>query len=267
MISKQQFDEVQSILDRRSFSCSKSHTFAYTGLIRCGECGAAITAENKTKHQKNGNVHHYTNYHCTERTKKCSQKPLRVQDLEEQIMDVLSRINVPASFHRWAIKQLKVEHENEIEDQKNIVTSHRPAWDTCKQKLDALFDLRLSGDVTQEEFSAHKERLLEEKNKYEELINDANRRVETWLDFAETARKRFEHGSMDDRRDIILAALGSNLLLFNKKLRITLTKPLELVQNVAPDVQTLHKRLEPIYPIENTEFYEKSYAKNVRWGG
>lgn len=30
---------------------------ALCGLLSCGECGMAITAEKKVKHQKNGNVH------------------------------------------------------------------------------------------------------------------------------------------------------------------------------------------------------------------
>jgi len=272
MISKAQFDEVQKILDGRAFTCSKMHSFAFTGLIRCEECGAAITAEDKTKHQKNGNIHHYTYYRCTKRIKKCSQKPIRLEELEGQISDIVGRINIPPSFHQWTIKQLKAEQANETEDQKEIVDAHRKAWDTCKQKLDALLDLRLSGEINPEEFLNHKEKLLQEKHKYEELINDANNRVETWLDraekmlnFAETAKNRFELGTIDDKRDI-LASLGSNLSLFEKKLSITLDKPIELVEEVAPEVRALHKRLEPLYPIENTEVYENSYAKNKKWG-
>ena len=273
MISKQQFDEVQAILDGRSFTCAQKHSFAYTGLMRCGECGAAITAENKTKHQKNGNIHHYTYYRCTKRIKKCSQRPVRVHELEGQIANVLGKIEIPSSFRQWAIKQLKAEKANETEDQKEIVDAHRKAWDTCKRKLDALFDLRLSGEISPDEFAKHKTKLLSEKHKYEELMNDSNNRVETWLDraekmlqFAETAKSRFELGGLDDKRDI-LAALGSNLSLLDRKLSITLTKPLELVGEVAPDVQALHKRLEPRYPLENIEAYEKSYAKNENWGG
>ena len=70
---------------------------------------------------------------------------------------------------------------------------------------------------------------------------------------------------LDDKWDI-LAALGSNLTLLDRNLSITLTKPLELVGEVAPEVQALHKRLEPRHPIENIEAYEKSYAKNEKWG-
>jgi len=140
------------------------------------------------------------------------------------------------------------------------------------RKINALLDLRLTNEVSSEEFKSHKEKLLQEKHKYDELINDATNRVETWLDraekmlnFAETAKSRFELGNMNDKRKI-LGALGSNLSLLDRKLSVTLTKPLELVGEVAHEVQALHKRLEPHHPIENIEVYEKSYAKNKKWG-
>ena len=273
MISKQQFDEVQAILDGRSFTCAQKHVFAFTGLIRCGECGAAITAENKTKHQKNGNVHHYTYYRCTKRIKKCSQKPIRVEDLEEQIANDLGKIAIPTSFHLWAIKQLKAEQANENSDQQEIVEAHRKAWDACKRKLDALFDLRLTGEVNQKEFLRHKEKLLKEKHKYEELIEDANNRAETWLGraekmlhFAETAKLRFELGTLDEKREI-LATLGSNFILLDKKLSISLSKPLELVAEVAPEIKALHSRLEPPKSKAPQGFWEAHYAKNEKWGG
>jgi len=272
MISKQQFDEVQDILDGRSHTCSQKHSFAFTGLMRCGECGAAITAENQTKHQKNGNIHHYTYYRCTKRIKKCSQKPVRVQELEGQIADVLGRVTIPASFRQWAIKQLKAEQTNETEDHKEIVAAHRKAWDACKRKLDALFDLRLSGEISPEEFSRHKEKILQEKHKYEELMNDSNNRIETWLDraekmlnFAETAKNKFELGTLDDKRDV-LAGLGSNLSLFNQLLGVTVSQPIELMEEVAPEVQELHKRFEPAYLIEKQKTYEDLYAENEKWG-
>src|SRR3989344_5143988 len=39
----------------------------FCGLISCASCGMMITAENKTKRQKNGNVHHYVYYRCTKK--------------------------------------------------------------------------------------------------------------------------------------------------------------------------------------------------------
>jgi len=84
-------------------------------------------------------------------------------------------------------------------------------------------------------------------------------RAETLFSFAETAHQHFEIGSMEDKK-AILSCLGSNLSLMNKTLEIHDDKNLAILKKLAPEVQDLHNRLEPLYPIENTEVYEKSYA-------
>jgi len=62
IISKKLFDEANAVLDSRwkwSPKEKKVTPKALLGLLRCAECGGAITAECKVKHQKNGNVHHF----------------------------------------------------------------------------------------------------------------------------------------------------------------------------------------------------------------
>lgn len=105
--------------------------------------------------------------------------------MEEQITSILGKIEIPPSFHQWAINQLKSEQTQEEDDQKEITASHRKSLDACVKKLNALLDLRLSGEVSPEEFNVHKAKLLKEKHQYDELINDATKRTETWLDRAE----------------------------------------------------------------------------------
>ena len=85
MISRAQFDAAQRILVGKRPECWTHQAFAFTGLIRCGECGASITAEKKVKHKKNGNTHYYTYYHCTKQIDPdCSQKTIRDSELEIQ---------------------------------------------------------------------------------------------------------------------------------------------------------------------------------------
>jgi site-specific DNA recombinase len=67
MITREEYDKVQMLLGRKGRPRPKNHAFAFVGTMRCGECGMAITAEEKTKIQQNGNVHHYTYYHCTKK--------------------------------------------------------------------------------------------------------------------------------------------------------------------------------------------------------
>lgn len=61
MITEEEFWKAQEKLGRKGIPRPKSHTFAFTGLMRCGECGCSITAEEKVNHYGS----HYTYYHCT----------------------------------------------------------------------------------------------------------------------------------------------------------------------------------------------------------
>lgn len=273
MISKTQFDVAQRILDGKRPTCWTRHVFAFTGLIRCGECGASITAEAKEKHQKNGNAHFYTYYRCTKRVvPTCSQKPVRDSELELQIKDALEKITIPPEFHQWALKCLKEEQGKERTDQDDILKNHRTQADACQRKMETLFQMRLDGEIPPEEYRERKDKLAEEKRRSEEILSDTSYRAKTWLDraegllsFAETARKRFEEGDLAVKRDI-LSALGSNLVLTDRTLKVQTEKPLSLFQEFAPEVQALHKRLEPLKAPKTQGDWEVLYARNAKWG-
>src|SRR6266705_603849 len=47
MITVEEYDRVQALLGRKGNPRATSHAFAFTGLIRCGDCGAMVTAEEK----------------------------------------------------------------------------------------------------------------------------------------------------------------------------------------------------------------------------
>ena len=54
-ISKDLFQLVQKQLELRNRRKIRRHSFAFIGLMKCGECGASITAEQHIKKYKNGN--------------------------------------------------------------------------------------------------------------------------------------------------------------------------------------------------------------------
>jgi site-specific DNA recombinase len=69
--------------------------FAFTKLLYCDNCGSGICAEEKFKHQKNGNTHRYVYYHCTRgKDKNCREKPIREEDLIKQMVKLVDRIEV-----------------------------------------------------------------------------------------------------------------------------------------------------------------------------
>ena len=85
IIAKKLFDEVQEVLKKRGQPerKAKNEPQPFCGLISCASCGMIITAENKTKRQKNGNVHHYVYYRCTKKSKtiKCKEVSLRSEEI------------------------------------------------------------------------------------------------------------------------------------------------------------------------------------------
>jgi len=269
MITEDEYDKVQVLLGRKGRPKPKTHIFAFTGIIRCGECGAMVTAEEKIKRQKNGNVHRYIYYHCTKRKDpNCSQKSIEEKELEKQILDILERIEIPPEFHQWAVEQARKESKKEIKDRNKILENQRKAYKNCVKKIDRLIEMRMNDEIDQGEFLRKKKELLEEKVKLKELLNDTDDRINKWvekveaiLNFARDAKKEFEKGSLEKKRQVLLT-LGSNLLLKDKKLYISIEKPLSLMEKVSREVKKIHRRFEPLKKPVNTKEIEEIYSQN-----
>jgi len=101
IISKKIFDRVQEILHRRGRPQKKDKNIngnnpqPYCGLLFC-YCGMMITGEYKTKRQKNGNLHYYTYYHCSKKSKttRCKEPSIRQEILDRQISNLLQKFSL-----------------------------------------------------------------------------------------------------------------------------------------------------------------------------
>ena len=269
MITKEEYDKIQILLGRKGKPRPKKHQFAFTGLMKCGECGASITAEHKTKKQKNGNIHFYTYYHCTKRiNKNCTQKCIRREDLEKQIKNTLETITIPPEFHEWALDVLKKENESESQDRNKILNSQQKAYNLCVKKIDNLIDMRASEIINDVEFKKKKREAEKEKRKFRELLDDTDNRIDNWLDraeyffdFAKNAKQSFDNGDLEIKRQI-LSTLGSHLLLKDKKLNIQLEEHFIPMQKAAQEVQVIHKGLEPLENGLNKQKLGHLYARS-----
>lgn len=102
IISKKLFDEAQEMLKKRGQPERKPQNKPqpFCGLISCASCGMMITAENKTKRQKNGNIHHYVYYRCTKKSKtqKCSELSLRSEEVDKQLSSLIQKVSLPKDW-------------------------------------------------------------------------------------------------------------------------------------------------------------------------
>jgi site-specific DNA recombinase len=116
IIAKKLFDEAQEVLKRRGQPDRKpkNEPQPYCGLISCASCGMMITAENKTKRQKNGNVHHYVYYRCTKKSKtaQCHEMSLRSEKMDRQVSSLIKSVSLPADWADELNRMALEDHAN-----------------------------------------------------------------------------------------------------------------------------------------------------------
>ncbi|OGG25011.1 hypothetical protein A3E42_02530 [Candidatus Gottesmanbacteria bacterium RIFCSPHIGHO2_12_FULL_40_13] len=269
MISEEQFDSIQTILGKKGKQRPRTHIFAFTGLMRCGDCKAMITCEEKIKRQKNGNVHRYVYYHCTKRVNPdCTQDSIEQTDLSKQILNTIENLKIPPEFHDWSLKWVKRENHKESADRNTILTQQQKAYKDCLEQLDELVNMRAAKEITPEEYAKKKSTLLKNKTRFKKLLDDTDDRATKWhkkaddmFDFARDAVNKFNNGGLEGKR-YVLSHLGSNLLLRDKILTTNLEKTLIPMKEVAEEVKNIHERFKPVKGIDRTSQLETLYAQS-----
>ena len=235
MITEEEFDRVQKLLGREGRPRAKEHRFAFTGLMKCGNCGAMITAEEKIKRQKNGNVHHYVYYHCTKRKDEdCPEKMIELKDLNAKIDMLVKNLTISDKFRGWAIKYLHEIRQNEAQSNETVLDNKQKNALQITKQLDNLLLKYTSPEneggqfISDQEYQTLKTRLLKEKSALESELKTHGKVIEEWVElsertfnFARYAQMWFAKGDMDTRR-AIFAALGSHLILKDQKLNVEL---------------------------------------------
>ncbi len=275
IITQAEFDEIQRILGRTG-TRSKRHFFAYTGLMKCAKCGASITCEGKTKHQKNGNVHHYNYYRCTGMLDpNCDNKSIREDRLEEQFITFLSSIQISAALHDWAIEQLQKEYERESLNRESIIYSQQREYRVVSDKLKNLRELAISGAFDSSEYKEEKKKLEAEQRRLQGYLDLVDERLKSWihdahrlLTFAERAKEEFLKGG-PDKRKAIMTALGTEHVLDEGIVTIKTEKPLLIVKEMASETESLDGSLEPPKDIDDKGslgFSDSKFTRMWRWG-
>ncbi len=252
MITRDEYDRIQRLLGRKGSPRVRTHMFTFTGMIRCGECGCLITAEKKTKYQKNGNIHSYTYYRCTKQRVPCSQKTLRSGVLREQILGELDRITIPPEFKEWAMEILEAQSKESSSGKKTITATQQKSYEACLNELDGLISMRARGEIDQETFLRKKLELEKEKSRLAEILKEGDAVTGDWLEraerlfgFSELAKYRFETSTRQEKREV-LAFLGSNLTLKDRKLLIQRKNELLLIEQLAKEERLIREPLEPL---------------------
>ena len=100
IITKEVFDLVQGRLDqlntKKRGRARIFAPFAFLKLMKCGTCGAGITAQEQHKHRKNGEIIAYRYYSCVKATasRLCSELYINEVDLIDQLATIIDRVDI-----------------------------------------------------------------------------------------------------------------------------------------------------------------------------
>jgi DNA invertase Pin-like site-specific DNA recombinase len=229
MITEAEFWQAQELLGKRGRTRPKRYGFAYTGLIRCGECDGMITAE----HKVNRYGRRYVYYHCTKR-QGCRQGAVEVRALEAQIEAYLARLAIRPRFLSWIFLWADRSAEDDALTHARVAEQLRDSLALARKQLTALTQLRTRELIGDEEFVTERRRLLSEIGRLEAQANQPDApfqaglaTVQTFV-FAASAREWFTSGEPEIKRRI-LQTIGSNLVLRDKILTIDAPKPLRMI--------------------------------------
>lgn len=284
MITEAEFWRAQTLLGKRGKIRPQTREFAFTGLLRCGECGGSVTAEEKhqiicsgCKHKfayankdacpkchtdieemKNPTILHYTYYHCIKKPKRdCTQKSISLDELEDQFKHELSKITIDPDYLELALDYLKDKQGDFGKEEATMRQSLQSAYDICQTRLKNLHREYTSpqnsdyGLYSPEEFSRLKAEIVTERDglgrqlsQTEENMDQSLEAAERTFNFCAFALRQFNTDDLQKKR-AIFSAIGSNLLLKDKKLIIEKAHPFILIENELRQYQNLQKGFEP----------------------
>ena len=274
MLTREEFDLLQDIVNERSHPRKQKHDFWFTGLpIFCGECFCHITGEHKVKNYKNGKSQVFIYARCTKKAKhKCMQAFMPEAELEKQVIAYLETVQISPKFVNWAAKWLKNANKSQQDTREAKYRALKATYEASMKKIDKLLDLKLSDAISDEEFTQKKQELTEEKNHTQEQLSKLNTHIDKWtdltsktFDFAATAVDRFKNGDNSERKTI-LKAIGSNLTLKDKKLEFQARTPFLMIQQKLDEINS-PKWLEPEEKGDLTAQKDFFTSRNHIWGG
>jgi DNA invertase Pin-like site-specific DNA recombinase len=228
LITVDEFDRAQALLRRPAKAHPAKHVFAFTGLMRCGECGSAITAE----HKVNRFGSRYIYYHCTRKhlNSNCRQRVIRAEALEEQFQIFVENVTVKPGVHDWSENRVHDNEGDQRQEQQARLAALSRAITAVQKERDTLTTLRLRELIDDAEFARERGRIEIEHRKLVEAQLVAGQ-GENWIEPARTVIlgcKRmadwFRAGEPRTKRQII-EAVGSNPTLMDKRLLVDTVFP------------------------------------------
>jgi len=232
IVSRATFETVQRILKDRAKprKSKKSHNFPFVGLLRCGECGAAITAQ--YAHGCGGT---YRYYRCTKRLGPCSQRYLREDLMALQLKDSLSKVALCQDWTEKMRAQVDIWEKEQNQSAQSFAQNLEVKIKETDEKLDKLVNAFLDGTIEKETYLIKKDELvklktelLEKKRDFGRKGNNWNEPLREWINLACSAEKLATSSDFYEIKSLV-EKIGTNRRLLNRIVLLDFKKPFDLI--------------------------------------
>ncbi len=235
LITKDLFDRCKEIQIGRFNNIHKevSKDFIFKGLLKCQNCGCAITAE-----QHEGKPIYYS---CTNGKHICKRLYINEKDLLKPIYEVLERFeSITEEVANDLVSELRKNTESEIVYHKAQINRIRINYDNLLAKQERLLEAFLDQSITKSIYDKkHEEQqdqiqtLEIEMSEHNKADYDYQTTVATVLSVARRAKSIFENSSEVAGKRAFLSMILQNPVINEKKLVFTIASPFNLVLELA----------------------------------
>ena len=140
IVSRDLFDRVQEVMANRMRPRKRKHNFAFTGLIKCGHCGRAVTAEI----QKGRHIYYRCSAQCD------GVRYLTEREVARQFGEAVRRITLTADIVDWTIGALRESDHDRVQFRQEAIKRLEERRARLASYVDQAYQDRLDGRITVE---------------------------------------------------------------------------------------------------------------------
>ncbi len=232
IVSKTTFEAVQEVLDERSRprKSKASHNFPFTGLLRCGECGASITAQFA---KGNGGTYRY--YRCTKKLGRCYQPYLREDLLTDELRNKLQKVALCEDLKEKMLDQISIWEKKDNRSSHAFSQNLSNKITETEEKLDKLINAFLDDFIDKDTYINKKNQLvktkadlIQKKKGLGKKTANWNEPLREWINYAHHAEELASSKDLNAIKSFV-EKIGTNRRLLDKKVLLQWEKPWELM--------------------------------------
>lgn len=230
IITKALFDQVQKVkeeFDNKPIKY-KGKPYMYRGLLRCAECGLAITPE---RHK--GLVY----YHCTQFKGKHGAKWLREEEITKQLGKVFKNMQMPLEIVDEILETLNTLHTEKIDFHNKNFDQLTKQQKSVTGMLDNLYLDKLKGRITESEYDRFYQSLRDQLTDITTRLDNLQTAEDNYymaskhvLNVVKHAYEYFVSSEVEGKRQLVKLVL-SNVRVDAGKVLYDVQEPFNLIVN------------------------------------